>query len=133
MIAPWTIVYAARADGTVPGIEFLDSAPAQADARIIAVLEAVAAAPPPQFSGGGMWEAMHGSMGGYYEVRVLFQRRLYRLFCLLDRQGPGLPGPALVVIAGLVKPERTRFSDREYAGVRALGDEYLNSSPRRIG
>jgi hypothetical protein len=31
---------------------------------MLAVLEAVRAAPPPQFSGGGKWKAMHGSMGG---------------------------------------------------------------------
>jgi len=27
-------------------------------------------APPPRFSGGGKWEAMHGDMAGYYEVRA---------------------------------------------------------------
>jgi hypothetical protein len=30
---------------------------------------AVAAAPPPQFSRGGKWEAMHGDMTGYCEIR----------------------------------------------------------------
>lgn len=35
-----------------------------------AVLEAVRAAPPPAFSGGGKREAMHGTMAGYYEIRV---------------------------------------------------------------
>jgi hypothetical protein len=38
--------------------------------EIQAVLEAVAAAPPPSFSGGGKWEAMHEDMAGFYEVRV---------------------------------------------------------------
>lgn len=28
---------------------------------MLAVLKAVADAPPPQFSGGGKWEAMHGA------------------------------------------------------------------------
>ena len=36
--------------------------------RLMAILDAVAEAPPPQFSGGGQWEAMHGDMGGYYEI-----------------------------------------------------------------
>jgi hypothetical protein len=39
-------------------------------ATIKAVLIAVAAAPPPAFSGGGKWEAMHGDMAGYFELRV---------------------------------------------------------------
>ena len=34
------------------------------------MLEAVAAAPPPSFSGGGFWEAMHSPMTDYHEVRV---------------------------------------------------------------
>ena len=42
-------------------------------------------APPPQYSGGGKWEAMHGSMGGYYEVRATGpQREQFRLFCVLE-------------------------------------------------
>ena len=32
-----------------------------------AVLDAVADAPPPKFSGGGKWEGMHGTMGGLIE------------------------------------------------------------------
>lgn len=43
---------------------------AEVEATILAVLEAVRQAPPPRFSGGGKWEAMHGTMGGYYEIRV---------------------------------------------------------------
>jgi len=34
------------------------------------VLDAVAEAPPPAFSGGGKWEAMHDEMAGFYEVRI---------------------------------------------------------------
>ncbi len=43
--------------------------PTNVRATIFAVLDAVADAPPPRFSGGGMWEAMHGDMAGFYEVR----------------------------------------------------------------
>ena len=34
-------------------------------ARFDAVLDDVAAAPPPRCSGGGSWEALHGEMGGF--------------------------------------------------------------------
>jgi hypothetical protein len=53
---------------------------------MVAVLHAVRDAPPPAFSGGGKWEAMHDEMAGFYEVRVDGpQRRHYRLFCLLEQ------------------------------------------------
>jgi hypothetical protein len=82
-----------------------------------------------------MWEAMHDAMAGFYEIRVTGQQkgqRLFRFFCLLDRNGPGLPGPAIVAVAGLAKPVGTAFSDKEYEGVRRFGDDYLTSKPRRI-
>jgi hypothetical protein len=62
----WRIEYYEQHGGSVPAAKFLDGCPAQFDA----VFDAVAAAPPPRFSGGGKWEAMHGSMGGYYEIRL---------------------------------------------------------------
>lgn len=86
-----------------------------------------------------MWEAMHGDMGGYYEVRVQGPgREQFRLFCILDNadstelQRRGLGKPAIVVITGLRKPWPTTFSERDYAKVRAMGAEYMSSLPRRI-
>jgi hypothetical protein len=60
-------IYYLESDGTVPALEFLDACPGAIDAQFTAVLDAVAAAPPPRFSDGGKWEAMHGLMGGWYE------------------------------------------------------------------
>lgn len=57
-----------------------------------------------------MWEAMHGEMAGYYEVRVRHGTRLYRLFCLLEREGPGLVGPTLVVWTNPSTPPSPRAS-----------------------
>lgn len=126
-------------DKSVPSIEFLDACPTGIDAQFAAVLDAVAAAPPPQFSGGGKWEAMHGDMGGWYEIRLTGPRReQFRLFCLLENGSAeelarrGLPRPAIAVITGLRKPWRTVFSDRDYRYVRDLGDEHRRNYPRRI-
>jgi hypothetical protein len=45
----------------------------------------------------------------------------------------GFQEPQIAVITGMFKPFRTVFSDREYkTNVRALGDDYLASLPRRI-
>jgi hypothetical protein len=129
----WEVVYYKTPEGMVPAEEFLDSCPDPIEAKMEAVLSAVADAPPPQFSGGGMWEAMHGTMTGYYEVRVGGPRReQFRLFCLLDRDGPGLPGPAIAVLTGMHKRWMTVFTEADYRRIRELGEAYRTSSPRRI-
>ena len=136
----WGVVYYQAPDGSIPAEEFLDSCPTKVEATILAVLEAVRPAPPPQFSGGGKWEVMHGAMGGYYEIRVTGPGRThYRLFCMLDNGSGqelaerGFDQPQIVVLNGMSKRHRTEFSDREYRKhVRALGDDYLATVPRRI-
>ncbi|HEX5527511.1 MAG TPA: hypothetical protein VFX44_10005 [Solirubrobacterales bacterium] len=135
----WGILYHLTEDGGVPAEEFLDACPAKIDARFNAVLEAVRQAPPPQFSGGGYWEAMHGEMGGYYEIRLTGPgRRQYRLFCILDNgnaielRSRGFDRPQIAVITGMVKESGRKFSKRDYVKVRKLGTEYLGRLPRRI-
>ncbi|MGB8932189.1 MAG: hypothetical protein WCC48_13175 [Anaeromyxobacteraceae bacterium] len=117
----------------IPAMAFLDDC--LVAARLLAVVKAVADTPPPAFAGGGKWEAMHGEMSGFYEARCDGPgRRHYRLFCILERDGGplGLGGPSVVLITGMAKPFRTTFSDRDYAKVRALGDEYRARKPRSV-
>ena len=136
---PWAIVYYETRNGSVPALEFLDGCPGKIDAEFVAVLDAVAAAPPPQFSGGGKWEAMHGNMGGWHEIRLTGpSREQFRLFCVLENAADeellkrGLAKPAIAVITGMRKPWRTKFSEADYRRVRGLGDEYKATYPRRI-
>lgn len=99
----------------VPAVAFLDAVPASVRAEIQAVLEAVAQAPPPSFSGGGKWEAMHDEMAGFYEVRVKgTDRKNHRLFCVLERDATDLGGSSIVVIDGLSKPVRTAAAPKDY-------------------
>jgi len=135
----WDVVFYEAADGAIPAADFLDSCPAKVRGTILAVLDAVAAAPPPSFSGGGKWEAMHGSMAGYHEIRVTGPgREQYRLFCLLENGDQaelgrrGLSAPAIAVITGMRKAHRTVFSERDYAAVRRLGDDHAAMFPRRV-
>jgi hypothetical protein len=134
----WGIVYYATAQGAVPAEDFLESCPANIEARFYAVLEAVRDAPPPQFSGGGYWEAMHGDMGGFHEIRLSGRgRRQYRLFCILDNGSPqelgewGFDRPQIAVLTGMVKSSGEKFSSRDYSKVRKLGIAYLEQTPRR--
>jgi hypothetical protein len=113
--------------------EFIDACPDSVAADLIAIIDAVAASPPPQFTGGGVWEVMHGKMSGFYEARTRGpDRRLYRVFCLLERDAPGLDRPAIIVIAGLSKPNARAFTDADYERVRKLGEEYRRRSPRSV-
>ncbi len=135
----WDVIFYTTAEGSVPGADFLDGCPAKVRGTILAVLDAVAAAPPPAFSGGGKWEAMHGAMGGYYEIRVTGPgREQFRLFCMLENADKrtlttrGLRGPAIAVITGMRKKTGTVFSDRDYTKVRQLGSEHITQTPRRI-
>jgi len=135
----WGIVYFKTKDGKVPAEDFLDACPAKIEARFHAVLEAVRDAPPPQFSGGGYWEAMHGDMGGFHEIRLTGPgRRQYRLFCVLDNADPeelrkrGFEGPQIAVITGMVNDSGKKFSERDYAKVKRLGAHYEKELPRSI-
>ncbi len=135
----WDTVYYAASDGSVPAADFLDRCPSRVAATILAVLDAVATAPPPQFSGGGRWEAMHGEMHGYYEVRTTRPgREHFRLFCLLENGTPtelarrGLDGPAIAVLTGMRKPSRTTFSAHDYAAVHRIGEDHRSKFPRRL-
>jgi hypothetical protein len=135
----WDVVYYKASDKSVPAIDFLEGCPTKVAANLLAVLDAVADAPPPQYSGGGKWEAMHGAMGGYFEVRASGPgREQFRLFCLLENADPpelsrrGLVSPAIVVLTGLRKRWRTKFSERDYRVVRVLGNDHKSNVPRRI-
>lgn len=138
LTSPWAIVFFQRhrdddRSQPVPGAEFLESCPTGVRADLVAVIKAVAEAPPMKFAGGGQWQVMHADMAGYYEARTRGPRkRLYRLFCLLERVAPGLPGPSLVIITGMDKPNETAFSESDYRRVRTMGDEYRRRTPRSI-
>ena len=136
----WGIAYYQAQDGSVPAADFLAACPNKVAANILAVLEAVRAAPPPRFSGGGKWEAMHGTMSGYYEIRATGPGRMHhRLFCRLENGTPeqltafGFDRPQIVAISGMVKKNATLFTDADYRGqVRDLGDDYLSRIPRPV-
>jgi hypothetical protein len=137
---PWSVVYYKASDGTVPALEFLDGCPGKLEGEFTAVLDAVAAAPPPQFSGGGKWEAMHGEMTGYHEIRLTGPgREQFRLFCLLENASDeellkrGLTKPAIAVLDGRRKPSRTVLSTADYRAVKKLGEDHKHQYPRRIG
>jgi hypothetical protein len=126
---PWLIHFFQRHDAddagqSVPAIDFLDRLPAKVVAEFQVVLDAVAAAPPPAFSGGGKWEAMHDEMAGFYEIRVQGGGMNHRLFCVLERDASDLGGSSIIVIEGLSKPKRSAANPRDYRRAIAMRAEF---------
>ncbi|MFN3255334.1 MAG: hypothetical protein ACE37B_06535 [Ilumatobacter sp.] len=93
-------------------------------AEVQAVLDAVAHAPPPSCSGGGKWEAMHGDMSGFFEVRVRGDGKNHRVFCVLERDAADLGGPSIVVIDGLFTPKRSAAKPKDYRGALTMRAEW---------
>lgn len=129
MADPWLVHFFRRhrqddPEQATPTIDFLEMLPDRVAAEIQAVLEAVAAAPPPSFSGGGKWEAMHNEMAGFYEVRVHGAGMNHRLFCLLERSADDLGGPSIICIGGLSKSVRSAADPRDYKRIRQYADEF---------
>lgn len=138
LASSWAIVYFRRHledDPTraAPARAFLVACPGGVRADLVAILKAVAEAPPPRFAGGGQWEVMGGRMRGFYEARTSGpDGRLYRLFCVLERAALGLAGPSVVLIDGASKRRGTAFTDAEYESVKRLGEEYRGRVPRSV-
>jgi hypothetical protein len=116
-----------------PGKDFLLACPKKVGQKLFTIIDAVVHGPPPSFSGGGMWETMHGEMAGYYEARTRGpDGRLYRLFCFLEQPRPGLSHPTVIVLGGMSKRRDAAFTASDYASIRRLGDEYRARTPRSV-
>lgn len=127
---PWLIHFFQRHPSDdplrgVPAAAFLDTLEDKVVAEFQAVLDAVAEAPPPSFSGGGKWEAMHDEMSGFYEVRVQGGGKNHRLLCVLERHADDLGGPSIVVIDGLSKPRRSAASPKDYRRAVRMRAEFI--------
>lgn len=112
----WDVIYYRTTDGGCPADDFLDGCPVKVSAQLVAVLDDVAGAPPPRYSGGGRWEAMHGGMRGFYEVRAQGPRRdQFRLFCVLEN--------------GTAQERTLRVAPDTFSGDRRLAERASSGSP----
>ena len=91
----------------VPALEFLDDCPSTLDAQFTAVLDAVAAAPPPWFSGGGKWEAMQGTMDRVLQARLPGGARAR------PRTPEELPAPHRDLVAAIAGDQGTRIRQQD--------------------
>ena len=86
-----------KAQPRVPARSFLDDCPTEVRAELLATLQAVRDAPPPAFSGGLRWHAMHGDMSGWFEARTKQER---------SRGRPSTASSACSIVTDLAFRER---------------------------
>ena len=103
---------------------------------LLTVLAVVQMGPLEFPTGTKRWRLMHKparkgdvDMSGIFEARDEHNRVLYRLFCLLDRKAP-TDGPAVVLLGGGTKPDRTEMPQRIYRVIDQHRNEYL--ATRRV-
>ncbi len=107
--------------------------PDEAEGELLATLNAVESTRPPfAFYGGLRWRTMRDEMAGYREARDEHDGTRYRLFVRFDRDAPGLPHSAIVVIDGDDKPDATAMPEHVYQRVRSLWETFERSSPRCV-
>lgn len=89
---------------------------------------------PPRFpTSTQRWRLMHKpankkevDLSGICEARDKHSNKLYRLFCVIDRDAPahGLALPSLVLLGGVVKPARTEAPQSEYRRIDRYRKDY---------
>ncbi len=71
-------------------------------------------------------------MSGIFEARDRHQRKLYRLFWMLDSRAPEPPAPALVMLSARSRTSANRCRRAVYRKVRRQADRYFATSPRLV-
>ena len=130
----WQVAVYETAGGKHPALEYLGGAkvPDQPRRELLLTVLAVVQVGPLEFpTGTKRWRLMRKpakkgdvDMSGIFEARDEHNRVLYRLFCLLDRNAP-IHGPAVVLLGGGSKPDRTTMPQRVYKTIDSYRDDYL--------
>lgn len=129
----WQVAVYETANGKHPALEYLGGrkVPDQPRRELLLTVLAVVQVGPLEFpTGTRRWQLMHKpskkgevDMSGIFEARDEHNRVLYRLFCLLDRDSPS-HGPAVVLLGGGSKPDRTAMPQRIYRMIDGYRDDY---------
>jgi len=130
----WQVAVYETVDGKRPALEYLGGAkvPDQPRRELLLTVLAVVQMGPLEFpTGTKRWQLMRKpskkgdvDMSGIFEARDQHNRVLYRLFCLLDRDAPAR-GPAVVLLGGGSKPDRTEMPQRVYKTIDGYRTDYL--------
>lgn len=132
----WQAVLYETDRGKRPAWDFLTDkkTPSDVQSELLTTVRAVLQVGPPRFpTSTQRWRLMHKpaskkeiDLSGICEARDKHSNKLYRLFCVIDRDAPahGLALPSLVLIGGVVKPARTEVPQSEYRRIDRYRKDY---------
>jgi hypothetical protein len=132
----WQPVFYETARGERPAWNFLtgEKTPINVRIELLTTIRAVLQVGPPRFpTSTQRWRLMHKpaskkevDLSGICEARDKHSNKLYRLFCVIDRDAPahGLALPSLVLLGGVVKPARTEAPQSEYRRIDRYRKDY---------
>jgi hypothetical protein len=139
----WQPVFYETARGQRPAWDFLVGEEMSREVRseLLVTIRAVVQVGPPRFpTSTPRWHLMHKpkdkrevDLSGICEARDKHSDRLYRLFCVIDRDAPthGLALPSLVLLGGVIKPTRTEAPQSEYRRIDRYRNDYR--ATHRVG
>ena len=132
----WRNVFYRNAAGEAPALAWLQSLPKPRREQLLAWAETIRRWPvgPYAFPPGPMWQPMHEAAAGCFELRDEHDKKLYRLFCVIDRNATanGLTLPVVCYLDGATKALGTALAKSLYRRLGALRTDYLATNPRRI-
>ncbi|HSZ14401.1 MAG TPA: hypothetical protein VK790_10250 [Solirubrobacteraceae bacterium] len=139
----WQPVFYETARGQRPAWDFLAGNEMAREVRVelLVTIRAVLQVGPPRFpTSTPRWHLMHApfskkevDLSGICEARDKHSDKLYRLFCVIDRDAPthGLALPSLVLLGGVIKPIRTEAPQAEYRRIDRYRKDYR--ATHRVG
>jgi hypothetical protein len=139
----WQAVFYETARGQRPAWNFLvgEATPREVRVELLVTVRAVLQVGPPRFpTSTPRWHLMHSpaskkevDLSGICEARDKHSDKLYRLFCLIDRDAPRhvLALPSLVLLGGVIKPIRTEAPQSEYRRIDRYRKDYR--ATHRVG
>lgn len=132
----WRSVFYRTPSGDAPALAWLEGLPKARRDQLLAWAETIRRWPegPYAFPPGPMWQPMHDEAAGCFELRDRHDKKLYRLFCVIDRNAvdDGLTHPAVCYLDGATKAVGTALPRAAYLRVGELRRQYLATSPRRV-
>jgi hypothetical protein len=141
----WQPVFYETARGRLPAWDFLvdEEMPSGVRAELLVTIRAVLQVGPLRFpTSTPRWRIMRKAaskkevdLSGICEVRDKHSNKLYRLFCLIDRDAPahGLALPSLVLLDGVVKPVRTEVQQSDYRRINRYRNDYRAKNRVALG
>lgn len=132
----WRSAFYRTPSGDAPALAWLEGLPKARRDQLLAWAETIRRWPegPYAFPPGPMWQPMHDEAAGCFELRDRHDKKLYRLFCVIDRNAVdnGLTHPAVCYLDGATKAVGAALPRAAYLRVGELRRQYLATSPRRV-